>query len=130
MKKVFTYILKLSARFLLFLFEMVLFFIALFAILTAVESCSPDVKFALDKDMCFDDGNVWDYDENRCREDCYTWTQQHGCIQMSREHFQMMQYCRANDEQCDLQQLYKYHLELCQKYNVPINPLTGKCEFK
>ena len=66
MKKVFTSILKLSTRFLLFLFEIVLFFIALFAILTAVESCSPDDKLALDKDICFDDGNVWDYAENRC----------------------------------------------------------------
>ena len=53
MKKVFTYIftyiLKLSARFLLFLFEMVLFFIALFAILTAVETNTSPPKYQMKK---------------------------------------------------------------------------------
>ena len=127
MKKVFTYILKLSARFLLFLFEMVLFFIALFAILTAVESCSPDVN--LDKDMCFDDGNVWDYDEDRCRDDCLLWNDKYGCVQMIPEHIQYIEDCRRDRKRCDREQAHKYYIELCEKYKVPIDPKTGECYF-
>mgnify|MGYP004478226825 FL=1 len=127
MKKVFTYILKLSARFLLFLFEMVLFFIALFAILTAVESCSPDVN--LDKDMCFDDGNVWDYDEDRCRDDCLLWNDKYGCVQMTPEHRKFIDECYEDWQHCDREQAHKYYLELCEKYKVPIDPKTGECYF-
>ncbi len=127
MKKVFTYILKLSARFLLFLFEMVLFFIALFAILTAVESCSPDVN--LDKDMCFDDGNVWDYDEDRCRDDCLLWNDKYGCVQMTPEYKKILDECYNDRDHCDREQAHKYYLELCEKYKVPIDPKTGECYF-
>ena len=127
MKKVFTYILKLSARFLLFLFEMVLFFIALFAILTAVESCSPDVN--LDKDMCFDDGNVWDYDEDRCRDDCLLWNDKYGCVQMTPEHIQYMKDCYRDRKRCDEELANRYYQELCDKYNAPIDPHTGYCTF-
>ena len=127
MKKVFTYILKLSARFLLFLFEMVLFFIALFAILTAVESCSPDVN--LDKDMCFDDGNVWDYDEDRCRDDCLLWNDKYGCVQMTPEQRKCIDECYEDWQHCDREQAHKNYLELCEKYKVPIDPKTGECYF-
>lgn len=65
-----------QCSFFAFSFWLVLFFIALFAILMAVESCSPDVN--LDKDICLDDGNVWDYEENRCRKDCLTWNDKYG----------------------------------------------------
>ena len=128
MKKVFTYILKLSARFLLFLFEMVLFFIALFAILTAVESCSPDVN--LDKDMCLDDGNVWDYDEDRCREDCLLWNDKYGCVQMTPEHVKVMKDCRRGRKRCDKELAKMYSEELCMKYSRRINPKTGHCTFE
>ncbi len=129
MKKVFTSILKLSTRFLLFLFEIVLFFIALFAILTAVESCSPDDKLALDKDICFDDGNVWDYAENRCRKDCLTWNSKYGCVQMTPEHQKILDECYNDREHCDKKLAHKYYLELCEKYKVPIDPKTGECYF-
>ena len=31
-------------------------------------------------EACLDDGKVWDYAENRCRNDCLKWNENHGCI--------------------------------------------------
>ena len=30
-------------------------------------------------DGCMDMGNVWDYDEHRCRADCWRWTPENKC---------------------------------------------------
>ena len=31
-------------------------------------------------DRCFDSGSgVWDYNEHRCRADCWKWDKEHGC---------------------------------------------------
>ena len=39
----------------------------------------------LAQDSCLDSGNVWDYDEGRCRDDCLRWDKFHGCIKMNDE---------------------------------------------
>ena len=42
----------------------------------------------LEQNGCLDEGNVWDYNENRCREDCLAWNEINGCIKLTDE--QMM----------------------------------------
>ena len=34
-------------------------------------------------DRCFDSGSgVWDYNEHRCRADCWKWDKEHGCYKI------------------------------------------------
>ncbi len=41
----------------------------------------PAIKEAHDADACLDSGHgVWDYDEHRCRSDCYHWSKERGCL--------------------------------------------------
>ena len=35
-------------------------------------------------DSCLDMGDVWDYDEERCRTDCITWTKESGCVKIEK----------------------------------------------
>lgn len=39
----------------------------------------------LEFDNCLDMGNVWDYQEHRCRQDCLKWTAEQGCVPLSKE---------------------------------------------
>ncbi len=41
----------------------------------------PEIKEAYNADACLDSGRgVWDYDEHRCRTDCYHWSKEKGCL--------------------------------------------------
>lgn len=41
----------------------------------------PEIKEGYDADACLDSGHgVWDYDEHRCRTDCYHWSKERGCL--------------------------------------------------
>ncbi len=41
----------------------------------------PEIKEGYDADACLDSGRgVWDYDEHRCRTDCYHWSREKGCL--------------------------------------------------
>ena len=43
-------------------------------------NCIPQVSDKLDVDKCLDSGQgVWDYNEHRCRTDCWRWTFEEGC---------------------------------------------------
>ena len=78
---------------------------------------------------CMDSGDVWDYDEDRCRDDCLTWKDKYGCVQMTPEHIQYMKDCRRDRKRCDEELANIYYQELCDKYNAPIDPHTGYCTF-
>lgn len=39
-----------------------------------------------EKSMCIESGFVWDGAEKRCREDCYTWTYEQGCVPLQQDH--------------------------------------------
>ncbi len=32
------------------------------------------------KEICIDDGKVWDGDLQKCRDDCLTWNEKDGCV--------------------------------------------------
>ncbi len=36
------------------------------------------------KDICLDDGGVWDGAEKRCRHDCLTWNERDGCVPLEK----------------------------------------------
>ncbi len=36
------------------------------------------------KDICLDDGGVWDGREMRCRRDCLAWNEVDGCIPLEK----------------------------------------------
>lgn len=89
-----------------------------------------EIDFFLREDTCRDGGGVWDYDEDRCREDCLLWNDKYGCVQMTPEHMQAIKDCRMDRKRCDVE-LIKWHSEeLCMKYSRRINPNTGRCTFE
>ena len=89
-----------------------------------------EIDFFLREDTCRDGGGVWDYDEDRCREDCLLWNDKYGCVQMTPEHMQAIKDCRRDRKRCDVE-LIKWHSEeLCMKYSRRINPHTGYCTFE
>ena len=92
-------------------------------ILNAIDS-------ALLVDTCRDGGDVWDYDEDRCREDCLLWNDKYGCVQMTPEHVKVMKDCRRGRKRCDKELAKMYSEELCMKYSRRINPKTGHCTFE
>ena len=79
---------------------------------------------------CMDSGDVWDYDEDRCREDCLLWNDKYGCVQMTPEHVKVMKDCRRGRKPCDVELAKMYSEELCMKYSRRINPKTGHCTFE
>ena len=40
----------------------------------------PNIKEQHLIDGCMDLGNVWDYNEHRCRTDCWKWDDKLGCL--------------------------------------------------
>ncbi len=32
------------------------------------------------REICIDDGKVWDGDLQKCRDDCLTWNEKDGCV--------------------------------------------------
>ena len=89
-----------------------------------------EIDFFLREDTCRDGGGVWDYDEDRCREDCLLWNDKYGCVQMTPEHVKVMKDCRRGRKPCDVELAKMYSEELCMKYSRRINPKTGHCTFE
>ncbi len=89
-----------------------------------------EIDFFLREDTCRDGGGVWDYDEDRCREDCLLWNDRYGCVQMTPEHVKVMKDCRRGRKPCDVELAKMYSEELCMKYSRRINPKTGHCTFE
>ena len=89
-----------------------------------------EIDFFLREDTCRDGGGVWDYDEDRCREDCLLWNDKYGCVQMTPEHMQAIKDCRRDRKRCDVELAKMYSEELCMKYSRRINPNTGHCTFE
>ena len=89
-----------------------------------------EIDFFLRDDTCRDGGDVWDYDEDRCRDDCLLWNDRYGCVQMTPEHVKVMKDCRRGRKPCDVELAKMYSEELCMKYSRRINPKTGHCTFE
>ena len=89
----------------------------------------PQISSRFAKDTCYDNGNVWDEAENRCRKDCLLISKKLGCIKMASEHIILLEECVKNPNLCDRKLERKYYNELCAKYNLPIDPKTNLCNF-
>lgn len=50
----------------------------------------------LEQNGCLDEGNVWDYNENRCREDCLAWNKINGCIKLTDEQVELFKNAAIN----------------------------------
>lgn len=57
----------------------IIFFLSLI-IYICMYNFVPDIKEQHLIDGCMDLGNVWDYNEHRCRTDCWKWDYKLGCL--------------------------------------------------
>jgi len=81
--------------------------------------------FFLVQDNCLNNGNVWDYKENRCREDCLSWNKINGCIKMTIEQIRLFRECRHKANNCVPRKVFD---EICLNNNLPLNKETGECD--
>ena len=45
-------------------------------------------------EQCLENALIWDYDENRCRDDCLKWGEGFGCIKLTAEETATIKECR------------------------------------
>lgn len=81
----------------------------------------------LAQNSCLDDGNVWDYNENRCREDCLAWNKINGCIKLTEEQIKLFKKCRHQSAGCVAEEIFH---EICLSNNLPLNTRTGECDVE
>lgn len=81
----------------------------------------------LEQNGCLDEGNVWDYNENRCREDCLAWNKINGCIKLTDEQVELFKKCRHQPAGCVANEVFT---EICLNNNLPLNRQTGECDAK
>lgn len=79
----------------------------------------------LEQDSCLDNGNVWDYKENRCREDCFAWNKINGCIKMTDEQVQLFKKCHHEPAGCIPDNVFN---NICLQNHLPLNKVTGECD--
>ena len=80
----------------------------------------------LAQDSCLDSGNVWDYDEGRCRDDCLRWDKVHGCIKMNDEQVALFKKCRYQPAGCVPRRVFD---DICLNNNLAVNKITGECNM-
>ena len=103
------------------------FFIKIgYVILAIISICLLVNPYFIAQDVCHDNGLVWDYEEKRCREDCYTWQKEYGgCIKMTPEQIACIK--RLSSRFCfDTQQMYI----LCKYNNKAWNHSTDSCRYE
>lgn len=79
----------------------------------------------LEQNGCLDEGNVWDYNENRCREDCLAWNKINGCIKLTDDQIELFKKCRYKSAGCVAKEVFN---EICLNNNLPLNKKTGECD--
>lgn len=79
----------------------------------------------LKQNSCLDDGNVWDYKEKRCREDCLAWNEINGCIKLTEEQVKLFKKCRHQSAGCIDKEIFN---EICLSNNLALNMKTGECD--
>ena len=57
-------------------------------------------------DTCVDNGQVWDYQNNICRDDCLIWKKEFGCIKLTPEQTKLLKQCK-NLSNCPNNQTFK-----------------------
>lgn len=76
-------------------------------------------------DSCFDNDRVWDDDEKRCRDDCFKWNKDYGCIKLTTAQI-------ATLKECITPKAYiseKFYQDVCFNNNKAWNINTKNCKF-
>lgn len=81
----------------------------------------------LKQDSCIDNGNVWDYQEKRCRKDCLAWNKINGCIKMTKEQIKLFDKCRYQPTDCVPKTVFN---EICLNNKLSLNKETGECDME
>ena len=76
-------------------------------------------------DTCLDNGQVWDYQNNICRDDCLVWQKEFGCIKLTPKQTKLLKQCR-NQPNCPNSQTYK---EICLNNQKAWNINENECKF-
>ena len=79
----------------------------------------------LNIDTCLDNGQVWDYQKNICRNDCLIWKKKFGCIKLTPEQTKLLKQCQ-NLPNCPDNQTYK---EICLNNQKAWNINHKECKF-
>ena len=98
--------------------------IALFALMVVIGTA-----METEASICADTGSVWDEYEQRCRNDCLTWTEVHGCIYIDEAYQRLFVACANKTADCDAEELRRLNIQLCEKYQVARNLEYGYCDF-
>ncbi|MBP5398908.1 MAG: hypothetical protein J6Y53_00635 [Alphaproteobacteria bacterium] len=77
------------------------------------------------QNSCLDAGNVWDYKEKRCRDDCLVWNKINGCVMMTYDQVKLFEKCRHKPVGCISNDVI---IAICMQNNLPFNPTTGECD--
>ena len=76
-------------------------------------------------DTCLDNGQVWDYQNNICRDDCLIWKKEFGCIKLTPEQTKLLKRCK-NLSNCPDNQTLK---EICLNNQKAWNIDNNDCKF-
>lgn len=76
-------------------------------------------------DSCLDDGKVWDYEQNICRDDCLTWQEEFGCIKLTKKQIEIFGKC-GNSNLCPSLKTYK---DVCLNNQKAWNLKSQKCKY-
>ena len=79
------------------------------------------------QNSCLDLGNVWDYDNNICRDDCLAWNHLNGCIKITNDEIKLFKNCKHKVYNCISDDIYK---AICLRNNLPQNKTTGECDME
>lgn len=79
------------------------------------------------QNSCLDFGNVWDYDNNQCRNDCLTWNHINGCIKMTNSEVKLFEDCRYKPINCIPDSIFN---EICLRNNLALNKSTKECDME
>lgn len=85
------------------------------------------IHIFLEQDSCLDLGQVWDYSENRCRNDCLAITRNNGCIKMTIEQVKIFADCRHKQADCIPSKVFD---EICLNNDLPMHKKTGNCDLE
>ncbi len=78
---------------------------------------------------CASDGDIWDYNEERCRSDCLAFSKRKGCVYMDKEFQQLFENCAKKSAQCDEKRYAELSFELCKKYQGAWHKKNKTCWF-
>lgn len=76
-------------------------------------------------DTCLDEGKVWDYKQNVCREDCLIWQGEFGCIKLTEKQIEIFKNCGSSNI-CPSSQTYK---EICHNNQKAWNSALQECKY-